>query len=65
MTLDQALEKVAIGGSIEQTIWTQKPEGIEPVDGIEYQIRVVISKTDEDSHTITQHILAERQKVGT
>jgi hypothetical protein len=63
-TLDQALEQVAIGGSISQTFWTQHPEsaGIESEEGKEYQVKVVLTKTGSNSHRMEAQILATRQK---
>lgn len=64
MTLEEALSHVAVGGSISQTLWTQKPEGIQPEDGIEYQVQLVITRTTEEAHTIEQRILATRPTVA-
>jgi hypothetical protein len=64
MTFDEAVENAAIGDSISQTFWTQHPEsaGIKPEEGIEYQVKVVVTKTASDSYTTETHVLAKRQK---
>ncbi len=64
MTLEEALEKVAIGGHISQTLWTEHPQdaGIVQAPGVEYQVKVTITKTAQDAHTLTASVLAQRQK---
>lgn len=64
MTLEEALESVSIGGHISQTIWTEHPQdaGIAPEPGVEYQVKVIITKTGEDTHTMEARVLAQRQK---
>jgi len=56
------LEHIAIGGSIEQTFWTQHPEsaGITPEAGMEYQINLIVTRTSAVTHTVQAHVLATR-----